>query len=72
MNVLKVDDYGITTMEKFPVTTTYITLKITKHGAAQFMYWIQHFKEIYLDCPSGNPDHVQVYILAVNHFMQDQ
>ena len=27
LNVLKVDDYGITSMEKFAGTTTYISLK---------------------------------------------
>ena len=46
-------------------------LKITTHGDVQFMSWMQYFKAIYLDYPSGNPSHVQGSILVTHHFMQD-
>ena len=49
LNVLKVDDYGINPMDKFVGTTTDITIKITTHGAVQFMYYMEDCKEIYLD-----------------------
>ena len=63
LNVLKVDDDVITPMENFSGTTTEITLKITTHGAVQFMSWIQGNKEIYMEYPSRNPAHMQGYIL---------
>ena len=44
LNELKVDVYGITTMEKFAGTTTDITLKITTPGAVQFMSCMQYYK----------------------------
>ena len=44
MNELKVDDGGITPMEKFSCTITYITLKITTYGTVQFIYWMQDCK----------------------------
>ena len=71
-NEIKVDDGGITPMENFPDTTTYITSKNITHGNVQFMSWMQYLKETYLDYPSGKPTHVQGYILVTNHFMQDQ
>ena len=37
LNVLKLDDYGITPMEKFLGPATDITLKTTIHGDVQFM-----------------------------------
>ena len=37
LNILKVYDDGIIPMEKFSVTTKYITLKITTHGSVHFM-----------------------------------
>ena len=37
LNKIKVDNDGITPMEKFSVTTKYITSKTTTHGAVQFM-----------------------------------
>ena len=49
LNALKLDDDGITPMENFAGTTTYISLKTTTHGDVHFMSWIQDFKAIYLD-----------------------
>ena len=49
LNVLKLDDNGITPMENFSVTTTDITIKITTHGYVQFMSWIKYSKAIYLE-----------------------
>ena len=49
-----------------------LLLKITTHGAVQFMSWMQYCKEIYMDYPSGNPAHVQEYIFGTHHFIQDQ
>ena len=40
LNVLKVNDDGITPMENFAGTITDINLKITTHGSVQFMSWI--------------------------------
>ena len=37
LNVIKVDDDGITPMENFVGKTTDITLKITTHEVVQFM-----------------------------------
>ena len=47
-------------------------LKITTHGDVQFMSWVLDLREIYLDYPSGNPNHVHGSILVTHHFMQDQ
>ena len=44
LNVLKVDYDEITPMEKFAVTTTDVSLKITTHGDVQFMSWMQYSK----------------------------
>ena len=72
LNLLNVDDNGITPMVNFSGTTTYILFKINTHGPVQFMPWMQYCKEIYLDYPSGSPAHMQGYILIKHHFMQDQ
>ena len=61
--VLKVNDDGITPMEKFSGSTKDIALKIATHGYIQSMSWIQGYNSIYLYYPSGNPDHAQVSIL---------
>ena len=71
-NENKVDDDGITPMEKFSVTTTDITIKTTTHGSIQFISRMIYCKEIYLDYPSGKTAHVQVSILVNKHFMQGQ
>ena len=44
LNWLKVDDDGITPMNKFVSKTIDIMLKNTTHGAAQFMSWVQDWK----------------------------
>ena len=72
LNLIKVDNYGITHMEKFEGTATDITIKITTNGAVQFMSWVQYYKEIYMYYTSGNPYHLQGYILFTHYFMQDQ
>ena len=59
-------------MDKFSDTTTNITLKINDHGSIQYIYWMEEGKVIYLDYPSGNPAHAQVYILVTHRYMQDQ
>ena len=41
LNVLKVETYGNTSMEKFTGTTTDISPKIITHGDFKFMSWIQ-------------------------------
>ena len=71
LNVLKVDDDGITPMEMIAATKLTFILKTTTHGDVQFMSWIKDFKTIYMDYTSGKPNHVQGYILITNHFMQD-
>ena len=58
LNKVKVDDDGITLMEKFVGTKTDITLKITTHGFSQFMSLMKDYKETYLDYPSGNFAHL--------------
>ena len=40
LNEHKVDNDGISLMEKFSVKTTGITIKISTHGAVQFLSWI--------------------------------
>ena len=72
LNLFKVGGYGINPMEKFSGTTADITLKITTHGAVQFMSWIQYCRAIYMDYPIGNPDRVQGSNLDTHHFMQNQ
>ena len=37
LNLLKLNDYGITPIEKFASTTTYITIKITTNVDVKFM-----------------------------------
>ena len=71
-NALKVDDDRTNPMEKFVGTTIDTTHKMTTHGAFQFMSWIQYYKAIYLDYPSGNLDHVQGYTLVIHNFMKYQ
>ena len=72
MNEFKVDDDGITPVENFVGTTTYITKKIITHGDVQFISRIKGCKATYLDYPSGNPVHLQGYILVTYPLMQDQ
>ena len=43
-NEFIVDDYGIIIMEKFAETITDANIKITTHGAVQFMSWVQYWK----------------------------
>ena len=70
LNVFKVYAGGITPMENFEGTTNDMTLKITTHGYIKFMYWIKYCNTIYMDYQSGNPSHMQVYILVTNQFMK--
>ena len=69
LNELKVDYYRITPMDNFAVITTYITLKITAHGAVQFMSEMKDCKETYMEYPGGNPVYFQGYVFFAHHFM---
>ena len=71
-NELKVENDGITPMEKFDDTKKDINIKITTHGAVKFMYCIKYCRETQLGEPSGNPTHVQGSILVTQHLMQDK
>ena len=44
LNVLKVGDYGITPTEKFVIKKQILILKITTHGAVQFMNYMKDCK----------------------------
>ena len=71
-NVLKVDDDGITPMEKFSGTTADIFPKNHHTWGCPFMSWMHNYKEIYLNYPSGDHNHMQGSILVTHHFMQDK
>ena len=63
---------GLLPWRSFKTQQQSFILKINKHGDAQFMSWIQYFRAIYLDYPTGNPDHVYGSILVTHHFIQDK
>ena len=56
----------------FKVQQNTLLLKITTHVAVWFMSWMQDIKATYMEYQSGNPYHVQGYILDTHHSMQDQ
>ena len=72
LNEPKVDGDGITTMDKLVGEKRTSISKIISHGFVQFMFWIQDCKSKYMDYASGNPTHVQGYVLVTNYYILDQ